>query len=57
MGTDFRLAVPGAGISFGSVGRLVLLFDADNTIDVRQDVGDIRGDFGAICAALTRQAG
>jgi hypothetical protein len=54
VGTDFCLPVPGAGISFGSVGRFLLVFDANNTlIDIRQDVGDARGDFAAICAALT----
>jgi hypothetical protein len=53
VGTDFRLPVPGAGISFGSVGRLLLLFGPDNTLlDVIQDVGDVRIDFAAICQAL-----
>lgn len=53
VGTDFRLAVPGAGISFGTVGRFVLLFSADNElIDIVQDVGDARADLSAICAAL-----
>lgn len=52
-GTDFRVAVPGSGISFGSAGRLVLLFAADNTfLGVEQDVGNIQGDFGALCQAL-----
>ena len=52
-GSDFRLAVPGSGISFGVVGRLVLLLSADNElIEVVQDVGDARADLGAICAAL-----
>jgi hypothetical protein len=41
--TGFQLPVPGAGIAFGSVGRLLLLFAPDNTlIDVVQDVGDVR---------------
>jgi hypothetical protein len=54
VGTDFRLPVPGAGISFGSVGRLVLLFAPDNTLlDVVQDVGDVRSGYGAICQALS----
>jgi len=53
VGTDFRLPVPGAGISFGSVGRLVLLFAPDNTLlDVRQDVGNAQSDYAAICEAL-----
>jgi hypothetical protein len=57
VGSDFRLPVPGAGISFGTVGRFVLLFSADNElIDVVQDVGDARADFGAICAALSAPA-
>jgi len=52
-GSDFRLPVPGAGIAFGSVGRLVLLFAADNTLlDVQQDVGNVRGNFTPICEAL-----
>jgi hypothetical protein len=56
-GSDFRLPVPGAGISFGTVGRLVLLFSADDElIDVVQDVGDARADFGSICAALSPPA-
>jgi hypothetical protein len=54
VGSDFRLSVPGVGISFGTVGRFVLLFSANNDlIDVVQDVGDARADFGAICAALS----
>ena len=54
IGTDFRLPVPGSGISFGTVGRFVLLISADNdVIDVLQDVGDARSDFVAICAALS----
>ena len=53
-GTDFRLPVPGSGISFGIVGRFVLLISADNdVIDVLQDVGDARSDVVAICAALS----
>jgi hypothetical protein len=52
-GSDFRLPVPGSGISFGTVGRFVLLFSADNElIDIVQDVGDARADLSAICAAL-----
>ena len=51
-GSDFRLPVPGTGIAFGSVGRLLLLFDADNNlIDVVQHVGDSRADYAAICEA------
>jgi hypothetical protein len=58
VGTDFRLPVPGAGISFGSVGRFLLVFDTNNTlIDVRQDVGNARGDFAVICSALKNLAG
>jgi hypothetical protein len=54
VGTDFRLPVPGSGISFGSAGRMLLLFSADDTLlDVTQDVGNTQGDFAAICAALT----
>jgi hypothetical protein len=54
MGTDFRASVPGAGISFGSVGRLLLLFDADdNLLSVEQDVGNVQSDFAALCKALT----
>jgi hypothetical protein len=53
VGTDFRLPVPGAGMAFGSVGRLVLLFAPDNTLlNVVQDVGNVQSDFGAICQAL-----
>jgi hypothetical protein len=53
VGSDFRLSVPGSGISFGTVGRFVLLFSADNElIDTVQDVGDAHADFSAICAAL-----
>jgi hypothetical protein len=54
IGTDFRLQVPGTGVSFGSVGRFILLFSSDNDLlDVVQDVGDARADFSAICAALS----
>jgi hypothetical protein len=53
VGTDFRLPVPGAGIAFGSVGRLLLLFAPDHTLlDVVQDVGDVRSDFATLCQAL-----
>jgi hypothetical protein len=53
-GIDFRLAVSGTGIAFGSAGRLLLAFAADDTfLGVVQDVGDVRGDQAAICAALT----
>jgi hypothetical protein len=53
VGTDFRVPVLGAGTSFGSVGRLLLLFAPDNTLlDVVQDVGDVRSDVAAICQAL-----
>jgi hypothetical protein len=53
-GTDFRVAVPGAGISFGSVGRTVLLFAADNTLlDIKLDVGNFQGTFAALCTALS----
>jgi hypothetical protein len=39
-GPDFRLSLPGAGVSFGSVGRLLLSFAADDTLlGVVQDVG------------------
>jgi len=54
VGSDFRLALRGAGISFGSVGRFVLAFDANGDfVGVAQDVGNVQGDFDAICAALT----
>ena len=54
VGGDFRLALRGSGISFGAVGRLVLVFDAaGDLVDVTQDVGDARADFTGICAALT----
>lgn len=54
VGTDFRLAVPGAGIAFGSVGRLLLHFAADNTLlSVDQDVGNTAGNSTAICDALS----
>jgi hypothetical protein len=54
VGSDFRLALRGSGISFGAVGRLVLVFDAaGDLVEVTQDVGDARADFAAICAALT----
>jgi hypothetical protein len=53
MGADFRLSVPGAGISFGSVGRFMLLFDSNGDVQVVQDVGDARANYDAICAALT----
>jgi hypothetical protein len=53
VGSDFRLSVPGSGISFGAVGRLVLVFsDDDELIDVTMDVGNVRADYEAICAAL-----
>lgn len=53
VGSDFRLPVGGAGIAFGSVGRLVLLFDASNNLlDVLQDVGDVRSNTAAACGAL-----
>jgi hypothetical protein len=53
-GSDFLLAVGGAGYVFGAVGRLVLVFDAnDQLIDVNQDVGASRSDYLAVCAALT----
>jgi hypothetical protein len=53
-GSDFRLSVPGAGVSFGSVGRLLLHYAADNTlIDVVQDVGNSQADYAAICGALS----
>ncbi len=53
VGSDFRLPVPGAGIAFGSVGRLVLLFAPDNTLlNVQQDVGNVQANFTAICQAL-----
>lgn len=54
VGSDFLLAVKGSGYSFGTVGRLVLVFDAnDDLVDVTQDVGSARSDYQAICAALT----
>ena len=54
-GTDFRLTAPGSGVTFGSAGRLVLAFAADNTfLGVIHAVGDTRNDVAAICAALTR---
>jgi hypothetical protein len=51
-GTDARTTVPGAGISFGSAGRLLEVYDADGNLVSAQDVGDVRGDFAALCAAL-----
>lgn len=46
--------MPGSGISFGAVGRLVLVYSASSQlVDVTMDVGDIRSDYHAICAALT----
>ncbi len=53
MGSDFRLSVPGSGISFGTVGRFVLLFDSNGDVQVVQDVGDASANYDAICAALT----
>jgi hypothetical protein len=54
MGSDFRVTVPGAGVTFGSVGRFVVLFAADDSfLGVLQDVGNIQGDVGPICAALS----
>jgi hypothetical protein len=53
-GTDFRVPVPGAGISFGSVGRLWALFAFDNTLlAVLQDVGNYQEDYDAMCGALS----
>jgi hypothetical protein len=52
VGSDFRLPVPGSGMSFGSVGRFVILFASNGSEQVVQDVGNIRADFQAICAAL-----
>jgi len=52
-GSDFRLPVPGSGLAFGSVGRFVILIASDGTEEVAQDVGNVRADFGAICAALS----
>jgi hypothetical protein len=52
-GDGFPGSVPGAGISFGSVGRLLLLFDADdNLLSVEQDVDNVQSDFAALCKAL-----
>jgi hypothetical protein len=52
-GPDFRVSVPGGGISFGSVGRLVLLFDADNNLlSVELDAGNVQDDFVGLCQAL-----
>src|SRR5205814_5068559 len=54
VGTDFRLSVPGAGIAFGSVRRLLLPFAPDNTLlDVVQDVGDVRSDFSSGSSKLS----
>lgn len=45
------------GRSFGSVGRLMMLFAADNTlIDVVQDVGNVQADYEAICEALASES-
>ena len=53
-GSDFRLTLRGSGISFGAVGRLVLVFDANgDLVDVSQDVGNATADYAAICAALS----
>ena len=52
-GPDFRVSVPGNGITFGSVGRTVLLFDADNNLlSVELDAGNVESDFAALCGAL-----
>ena len=51
-GADFRLPVAKSGISFGSAGRFVLTFAPDGSVDVAQDVGNVRADLDAICAAL-----
>lgn len=54
MGTDFRVPVPGSGISFGTVGRFVLVFDADSTLlSVSQDVGNSAADYDALCGSLS----
>jgi hypothetical protein len=54
MATDFRVPVEGAGVAFGSVGRLVLLFGSDDTLlAVSQDVGNVQGDYAALCGALS----
>jgi hypothetical protein len=55
-GTDFKLAVAGAGIVFGSTGRLLITFTAGNdVIDVRES-GPSHADLAAICDALESQA-
>lgn len=54
VGMDFRLPVPGTGIAFGSVGRLLLHFDAGNRLlSVDQDVGNAAANFTAICNGLS----
>ena len=52
-GTDTVLTLPGAGVVFGVVGRLDLLFSADNELlEVVQDVGQSFLNIEAIRAAL-----
>jgi hypothetical protein len=52
-GTDTILTLPGGGVVFGNVGRLVLLFSADNVLlEVVQETGQSFSNTDAICAAL-----
>ncbi len=52
-GTDTVLTLPGAGVVFGNVGRLNLLFSADNELlEVLQETGQSFQNTEAICAAL-----
>jgi hypothetical protein len=52
-GTDTVLTLPGAGVVLGNVGRLSLLFSADNELlEVLQETGQQFQNTEAICAAL-----
>jgi hypothetical protein len=52
-GTDTVMTLPGEGVVFGNVGRLELLFSADNELlGVVQDAGQSFLNTAAICAAL-----
>ena len=52
-GTDFRLTIPGQGISFGSAGHLGLDFNANDDLVGVQESGSAVADFTAICTALS----
>jgi hypothetical protein len=45
--------LPGQGVVFGTVGRLVLLYSADNELlDMLHESGETFSNVAAICAAL-----